>query len=311
MREGLGEAAYNDAVKQLAGQGKPWERRPLLEEPEGGGETQAERNPPIAGGKQPEQWRNAGDAFKKPGAESAAMEKAGIDPQSGKPRETKRDIERRLREQARAGFETPAQKQPEPIEGTNPWKSLVKQKAAEWDMQPQDFHSLAKDLHKELTEHLGQREAAKQAAREKAHLTQADINRLENKGFDSGSKHKRIKALDTIGRELASQYPALGWGRGREEESGEDSGFDYAEHLWDLIREGAKKVPSPTSPEFMEHVEEFLRHQLKSHGSSGVAGGHAAEGEDLSAVPFSKVRRGIVRRYSKWLKSADRLLSRV
>jgi hypothetical protein len=55
----------------------------------------------------------------------------------------------------------------------------------------------------------------------------------------------------------------------------------------------------------MEHVEDYLRHQLKSHGSSGTAGGNIATGEDLSAVPFAERRGGLVEKYREYL--ADRV----
>lgn len=260
------------------------------------------------------------------GAESAAMQRLGIKPEYnsmagqnkwGKPKWTnarevfgaaksKREIEARLRREAAAGIapEVPKPVQPKPLEGSDEWKRLVKQKASEWDMKPNDFHDLANDLHRELVEHHGQRKEAYLHARKASGLAPADINKLENSGFDSGSKHDKIKQLDTIGRDLASQYPALGWGRGREGDEDEGN-VDYGENLWQLLREGYQPPPGKHSPEFMEHVEDYLRQQLKSHGSSGTAGGHAAEGEDLSAVPFAKLREGLVVRYRKWLARDD------
>lgn len=236
--------------------------------------------------------------------EQSAMNRAGIDPTTGKQRETKSQIEARLRREAAAGIapDVPKPVQPKPIEGSDDWKRLVKSKASEWDMKPEDFHDLASDLHRELVEHHGQRKEAYLHASRAAGLKPADINNLENSGFDSGSKHKDIKQLDTIGRDLASQYPALGWGRGREDDSTDEGDIDYASKVWDLIREGYQPPPGKHSSEFMDHVEDYLRSQLKSHGSSGTAGGNVATDDDLSSVPFAKVRDGLLIRYGKWLR---------
>lgn len=190
-----------------------------------------------------------------------------------------------------------------PLEGSPKWKAFVRKKASEWDMKPHEFAQLADDLHKELSSHQGEQKAAYLTARKASGLAPADINKLENSGFDYGSEHPKIKQLDTIGRELAANYPGLGWGRGREEEGGDEGNIDYAAKVWDLLKGGYKPPPSKTSSAFIEHVEDFLRHQLKHAGSSGVAGGHAAEGDDLSAVPFSLVLSGeaVVEKYREWL----------
>ena len=138
------------------------------------------------------------------------------------------------------------------------WPTVVKDKAEQWGMSPQDYEGVANDLWREFEAYHGEREAAKIAARQTTGLTAADINRLENQGYDSGSDHPKLKHLDDIGRSMASQYPALGWGRGFEEDSGSSDDFDYGENLWALIREGAKPKPSKTAPEFLEHVDQFL-----------------------------------------------------
>jgi hypothetical protein len=400
MRESMGESAYQDAVKQLAKNRKPWEGRMLGGFEGGEVEQPPEKRPQVPSGALPPdergamarmgidpatgkpigrnsppegpQWRHAGEAFSKPTEEhkSEALRRLSAEgpdelhvnagkyllstvpheydqwkanqqaefkrqQAGGKPspefakahyqdlvnravghlsRElakekrpsSKAEREAAMRASARAGFETPPQKQPEPIDGSSQYKALVKQKASEWDMKPDDFHSLASDLHKELTEHLGQQEAAKQHARKSLNLHAGDINRLENQGLDYGSNHPRIKQLDTIGRELAAHYPGLGWGRGREDEGNDEGNIDYAEKVWNLIKEGAKSVPSITSPEFMDHVEEYLSSQLKRHGSSGTQGGHTAESEDLSAVPFTQARDGLVERYRQYLAGTSR-----
>lgn len=360
MREGLGEDAYQDAVKQLASQGKPYEGRRL----EGFGDerTQAERNPPISADPRLEQWRNAGDGTEKakerrqvpsgalpPGSEQSAMSRLGLDPKTGRmanPAASKREIESRMLEDARKGFSTPAVEQPpesklprqqrrlaklaqqqgvpqdsskvvmdaikaghiqrpsqlravlrtakkihgrgdlnQPMtaahteavnrlrkrQGREAWQAITKRQAESWDMKPEEYDSLARELHGEFVQHHASREKAKQEARQSTGLSASDINRLENQGLDSAT----ARNFDTIGRELASNYPEVFGGQGY----GDEQNVDYGSKLWDLIREGAKRVPSRTSPDFLEHIDDFLRQQLK--------GAKPAKPDDEGeAVPF-------------------------
>src|SRR5690606_9648901 len=122
--------------------------------------------------------------------------------------------------------------------GRQSWQAITKQKAAEWDMKPEEFDSLAREVFSDWKQHHEGREMAKQAARTATGLSQADIHRLENEGYDSGSNHPRTRGLDDIGRQLASQFPELGWGRGADNDEGGNDTFDYGENLWHLIREG-------------------------------------------------------------------------
>lgn len=175
------------------------------------------------------------------------------------------------------------------------WAATVKQKASEWDMTPQEFHETASEIYKAYTDHHDEREAAKAHARKASGLTAKDINKLENDGFDFGSDHPKVKGLDTLGREMAEQFPGLGW------ESHGDSvgatGGDHDQKVWDLLREGtSKKKPSKTSPEFMQHLEEFLGQGLRGEPMSAEDHKKWLK-EDTSMVPFAKVRAGIVRRY--------------
>jgi hypothetical protein len=408
MREGLGEAAYQDAVQQLAGQGKPWERRAAV-----GAPPQKSEQREQSGGKTPQKTEES-HGSREPSREQEAMRRMGLSTTPSNPAEARAKIEARTAA-AEAGaptqpsgppkflsdwpsapesrakpkpsskFETPPQEQPAKPAGnqrhakligladkyfehfgvhasdknkaaiaeavkaghvTNAkelrgvlntakgllargkvgdeghqavqealrrkiaragqerapsWQATVKNKADEWDMQPQEFESLASDLHKEFVGHHAEREAARKAASKATGLTAGDINRLENQGYDSGSEHPKIKKLDEIGRDLESQYPALGWGRGREGDEGEE-GVDYGEQLWDLIRTGAKRVPGRTSPEFLKHVEDYLSQQLRSAGSSRGGGGAAATDEDLKHIPFQKRHDAIVARYARWLQ---------
>jgi hypothetical protein len=219
------------------------------------------------------------------------------------PQKSKAEIEAQMRRDAASGPlapDVPKPVQPKPLQGSDDWKRLVKAKASEWDMKPEDFHDLATDMHKELVEHHGQQKEAYLTARKATGLAPADLEKLENQGFDSGSNHKSIKQLDTIGRELAANYPALGWGRGREDDGNDESNIDYGAKVWDLIKGGYRPPPGKHSAEFMEHVEDYLRSQLKRHGSS-AGNGNVATDDDLSAVPFTLRRHALIERYSEWL----------
>lgn len=173
------------------------------------------------------------------------------------------------------------------------YQGLVKKQASEWDMKPEEYHSLAQEIYPDYIKHHEEREAAKKHAREATGLTAREINRMENEGLDSASARR----FDTIGRELADNYPGIFGGTGY----GDEGSTDYGSALWDLIKEGAKKVPGKASKEFHDHVDEFLRSQLKG-GKDGS--GNVADDDDLAMTPFLKGVNGSIRlRYGKWLRS--------
>lgn len=115
--------------------------------------------------------------------------------------------------------------------------------------------------------------------REQLNLTLADINRLENQGIDYGSKHKRVRGLDTVGREMASLYPSLGWGEGY----GDEAGHDYAENVWELIKEGKQELPSRVSREYHDVVDEYLEGEMRKFAGSHPTGkGRKSEADKRS-----------------------------
>jgi hypothetical protein len=165
--------------------------------------------------------------------------------------------------------ESAARLKPENAPGnTRSWKRIVAHQAEQWGMEPTDYEQAAKDAWQEETDRHHEREAAKTYARQRLDLTQADVNRLENQGFDAGSKHKRIKGLDKVSRELANQYPGLGWGGGYDDD---DQRMDYDSLVWELIREGKQELPSKTSREFHEQVDAFIGSAWRAGGSQYMA----------------------------------------
>ena len=139
------------------------------------------------------------------------------------------------------------------------WGTIVARQSARWRIKPEQYEEVAGQVWNDKQTRHAEREAAKRYARKRLNLNAGDVERLENKGLDSGSQHERIKGLDTIGREMASLFPALGWGEGYG--SGDESKVDYGERLWELVREGKLELPAKTSREFHAAVDEHLGQQ--------------------------------------------------
>ncbi|MHB8955440.1 MAG: DNA polymerase [Pirellulaceae bacterium] len=107
----------------------------------------------------------------------------------------------------------------------------------------------AKYVHASHLEAVGEIRAAEMAARGKTGLTVGAIARWENAGKD----HSTWPELDVIARELASEYPALGIGRGYDSADGYD-GTDHAALLWDRLREPTEKLPAQLDPEILSET---------------------------------------------------------
>jgi SPP1 gp7 family putative phage head morphogenesis protein len=145
--------------------------------------------------------------------------------------------------------------------GRKGYSTIVARQSARWKIDPATYESIADQVWADRLQQHGEREAAKQYARKRLNLNAGDIERLENQGFDHGSDHKRIKGLDTLGREMASLFPALGWGEGYG--SGDDR--DYGADVWELVKEGKQTLPSKTSREYHAAVDEHLAEEWDRH----------------------------------------------
>lgn len=154
--------------------------------------------------------------------------------------------------------------------------------AKDWGMTEAEYTQFADDVWKEKVANHAAREKAKAYARQRLNVTAADVNRLENQGFDYSSG--KIKGLDTFGRELASQFPDLGWGEGYVSE-GEQDPFEYDAALWDLLREGKRELPARGGPEFHEAVAEYLNYLNETYGRSQTER-RAEPDEAADYVPF-------------------------
>lgn len=141
---------------------------------------------------------------------------------------------------------------------TRSWRQIASHQAERWGITPQQYEEVAKEVWQDKASRIESREQAKMDARKRLGITAGDVGRLENQGFDSGSKGTGIKGLDTVGRTLASEYPELGWGRGY----GDEEDYDHGALVWDLVREGKQSPPSRTSEEFNDAVEEYLEYLM-------------------------------------------------
>lgn len=149
-----------------------------------------------------------------------------------------------------------------PLGNSRSWRKIVDSQAAKWKIDADTYEGVASQVWEDEIGQHEERESAKKFARDSLKLNSADIARLENQGLDYASTHKRIKELDTLGREMASLYPALGWGGGYD--SGSERS-DYDSLVWELIKEGKQETPSRISREFHQRVNDYLSEELARH----------------------------------------------
>lgn len=171
--------------------------------------------------------------------------------------------------------------------------------AKEWGLSPDDLNDAIDYLLEEKQTDIRNREAAKARARQLTGLTAGDIGRLENAGHDYASGIKAggrageiLRHWDEYAQEIATEHPDLGWG---------DS-VNTSQALWDLIREGARHVPSRHDPEVLQQAAHLaLAHRGDAGGAQefDTAGSVGQEAWDPESVPFSK--RGMVEKYARWL----------
>lgn len=152
-------------------------------------------------------------------------------------------------------------------EGRESYQGIVKKQAAAWDMKPKEYHSLANELWNDYKGGHEARETAKSHGRKLSGLTAGKIHELENSGKD----HSNVPHFDEYAQEIASNHGDLGWHDNHEE------------RLWNLIKEGSQRVPSRSSAGFHEHIDNYLKQQMQSAGSS--TGPILSEEE--AAVPFT------------------------
>jgi hypothetical protein len=93
--------------------------------------------------------------------------------------------------------------------------------------------------------------AARRAARQETGLTHRRIDQLE----DAGKDHTSVPNLDVTARELASQYPGLGLGRGYDPDAPDE---EYGGQLWELLRERDERIRPKHDPEILRSAAELV-----------------------------------------------------
>lgn len=167
------------------------------------------------------------------------------------------------------------------------WAKIVKQKADHWEMPAKEFHDTASQFYREFSAPLQEREEVKRRLRQVARKNKADISNLENRGGkDSDALSKINKPLQQIANEHKELF------------EGKDSG----EVAWELLREGAKRVPGKTSEDFMQKFEEALSNGYTLNKSTDLPPMNDEELENYRnnagkvdiSIPFAKTRKGSV-----------------
>ncbi len=169
------------------------------------------------------------------------------------------------------------------------WKGVVGAQAEKWGVTPEFYEEMATTVWRDQAEHNADREAAKKYARQRMKLNAGNLHKLE----DSGKDYSNVRGLDTLGREIASMFPAMGWGGGYTDDAGgDDRPFD--ELVYELVKEGKQETPSKLSPEFHAAIDGYIQDGIDRAGFSDVAKTRkdapdadpwAAEEDDV--VPFS------------------------
>jgi hypothetical protein len=137
-------------------------------------------------------------------------------------------------------------------------ESAVHETAHKHRIKRSELHEVASQLWQDKKQAIEEREAAKAQVRKTTGMTQADIIRLENQGKD----HTAVKGFDAVARQVASEHPELGLGRGYEQEGGYDD-TDYASKLWDVLREGKQIPPAKHDDKLLDEAARIVQQNKK------------------------------------------------
>jgi len=178
----------------------------------------------------------------------------------------------------------------------------VLETAQEWGVAPDDLADACQFVYEEKARQSQARESAKAHARQTTGLTQRDVGRLANSGYDytsaknvGGPTGDKLRQFDVWATEIARHYPGLIG-------NADDPNADLAGGLWDLIAEGRQVVPPIHDPGVMREAANLA---LANRGDTGGA----YEFEEAGAVPFA--RRGTVERYRRWMFARENQYRRV
>lgn len=139
--------------------------------------------------------------------------------------------------------------------GRRSYQDFAKASQEYFGISAEEYDNYSEEAWQADEQHTKAIEEARAAARQKTKFNAGKIRQLEKDGLDSAT----AKEFDVIARELASEYPSLGWGAGYEDQTSHGgSGRDLASELWDLIREGKTETPARNSEEFHQKVFDLI-----------------------------------------------------
>jgi hypothetical protein len=157
--------------------------------------------------------------------------------------------------------------------------AAILRESAESRVNPSILADAVEQVWQDDREQTGEFRDAVRAARKATGLTVNRIQRWE----ESGRDYSTWPRLDVKARELASELPALGIGRGYDADNpGDDT--DYAARLWDLLREPLDKRRYKHDGDIIERAadlaadippEEIYRLGPLSFSAERFAGGRA------------------------------------
>ncbi len=178
-------------------------------------------------------------------------------------------------------------------------KAKLREIAAEEGIDPDHLQAAAESLAESKQPEIRQYNDALDHAVARSGLTPAKINKWE----DDGGDHSSFPGFDGLADDMASDYPILGMGAAAGE-----SGHGDAERLWDLLKQGKRRVPQWYDPEILQEASSHVgqsQHEYREPGEepgellgAGVAGSESFpwEKEDFA-------RRRLKQFYARWFAS--------
>lgn len=137
----------------------------------------------------------------------------------------------------------------DPIGKTKSFKKIIEYQAARFDMTPKEYAQLAAEIWQAELQQRELRESARKHAAKSLNRNAGNLKLLENQNLD----YTKIKAFDSVAKEIAEAYPGLGW----QHLVGESSS-ELEQRLWDLLHAGKDKPPTKISEEYHAKVEAYL-----------------------------------------------------
>jgi hypothetical protein len=130
--------------------------------------------------------------------------------------------------------------------------AAVLQEAEAWGIDARRLADAADVVWREERQATEETYAARRAARQATGLTASRINRWE----DAGRDHSDYAGLDSLARDLADRYPALGIGPGYDPDAPDE--VDHAGRLWEVLRDRAETPKPRHNPDILRRAAEMV-----------------------------------------------------